>query len=406
MKSHLCVTHATPHSTNQNRQGSILVLTAMTLVMVFAFTAFAIDIGYILMTENELQTCADSAAMAAAAVLGNGDSSDQSNARQMAIEYSNLNSSNSQVVLNEADIQFGNWDSETKSFTVSNSSPNSIQVTTQRSTLRNNPLPLFFAPIIGHQFADVTATSIVTVPPSEGGPQFRFLLDDEMFDSDEEDIEDLADSLGKDSDEILYDNNNDGFIDLPAGAQLELPTGQEGDEGMFDITSYDGAFPFQEDTYYTMTDFLAESTALEDILDTRKLQDVEWKKSNAPQKKLKGNKVLDPVTGVDPMDSHSAIRALPDPDTISLSPLYKSDVSMAETDTSKYGSPAANLQGERRGLVAYKIISSRNNPAGGSYLPMLTVEIVDPNDIDFGEVTMDGSGGGSSSSSSSPQLVY
>ena len=71
------------------------------------------------------------------------------------------------------------------------------------------------------------------------------------------------------------------------------------------------------------------------------------------------------------MDSHADILSLPNLDSVYVSPLYKSDISglegikMIETDPTVYGSPAANLQGEKRGLVAFKIISSRNNPDGG-----------------------------------------
>jgi hypothetical protein len=81
------------------------------------------------------------------------------------------------------------------------------------------------------------------------------------------------------------------------------------------------------------------------------------------------------------MDSHSELLNLPDPDIVYVSPVFKSDVSMAETDPSKYGSPAANLQGERRGLVAYRIIDATANSNGGSYLPDLTIEVLSPVDI-------------------------
>ena len=167
-----------------------------------------------------------------------------------------------------------------------------------------------------------------------------------------------------------------------------LPEKGVGDEALLDTASYEDAFPFTLDSPYTAIDLLAEGTALEDLLGTQDLEDVEWTSSNAPHPELNGSKVLDPVPGVGPMDSHADILSLPDPDNVLLSPLFKNDVSMTELDPSKYGAPAGNLQGERRGLVAFKILSARLNPDGGSYLPLLTIEIIDPGTIDLSDVTL------------------
>lgn len=68
-----------------------------------------------------------------------------------------------------------------------------------------------------------------------GSSQFRFLLDDELIDSDVPTIEALAQKLGVPSDQLISDMDGDGFIDIPPGSVLELPTGQVGDEGLFDI---------------------------------------------------------------------------------------------------------------------------------------------------------------------------
>ncbi len=59
-----------------------------------------------------------------------------------------------------------------------------------------------------------------------------------MFDSDVPAIEELGRELNMDPDsELLWDNDGDGFIDMPAGVVLELPTGQIGDEGLFEVGS-------------------------------------------------------------------------------------------------------------------------------------------------------------------------
>ena len=104
------------------------------------------------------------------------------------------------------------------------------------------------------------------------------------------------------------------------------------------------------------------------------------------------------------MDSHQDILNLPSPDAILVSPVFKSDASMAETDPSKYGSPAANLQGERRGLMAWRVLSSRPNPAGGSYLPLITILVIDPATIDLTQVGQS-SGGTGSTTTMRPTIV-
>ena len=62
---------------------------------------------------------------------------------------------------------------------------------------------------------------------------------------------------------------------------------------------------------------------------------------------------------------------------------FKSDVSMTETEPSDYGSPAANLQGRRRGLLAHRIISTRSNSDGSS--PLITIQVISPAGIEVPE---------------------
>ena len=384
-----------------HRSGQITLIMAAITTALFGFAALALDLGYIALTKSQMKNAADASVHACAGWMFDNGMDDLEAARAVAVQYAQINMVNAGTVLAEDDVVFGVWDTETRTFTETNDSINAVKVTVQRSQANGNPVPLFFAAVWGHTEANMSAAAVAMVPLSSGGPEFKYLLDDEMFDSDVTTIEDLANQLGEDSDDIISDLDGDGFIDLPAGEQLELPTGQVGDEGMFDTTSWEGAFPFTTNSIYTQVDFLAEGTELQDILQTQELQDVEWESGEAPHEELEGNKVLDPVTGIDPMDSHQDILDLPDPNVIYISPVFKSDVSMAETDPSKYGSPAANLQGERRGLVAYKIISARPNPDGGSYLPLVTIEIVDPSTIDIENLDPGGSGGSGSRGASS-----
>ena len=83
----------------ENRRGAITVLAAFLMVVMLAFVALGIDIGYIAVARTELQRTADSAAMASAwEMLGQERllGADQMNAvysraRAKAAEYAQLN---------------------------------------------------------------------------------------------------------------------------------------------------------------------------------------------------------------------------------------------------------------------------------------------------------------------------
>src|SRR5215216_6691847 len=83
----------------QDRQGSVLVITTLLLVVMLTFLAFAIDIGYLQLARVELQQSADAAALAACAELvddeaiaGSPDLTDEvSSARTYAVTYAGLN---------------------------------------------------------------------------------------------------------------------------------------------------------------------------------------------------------------------------------------------------------------------------------------------------------------------------
>lgn len=384
------------------RRGALLIWAALCLIIVMGFLAFTVDFGYIVVTDQELQNAADAGALSGARALPNGRAA----AADAAIEWSAKNTAANESVstMVDEDVEMGLWDDAKSTFTAlpdnSPQSPNAVRVTCRMSAARGNALKLFFAPVLGIDSANLAASAIAKTSTSDHS--FRFLIDDEMFDTDEPAIENLAEKLGTTPDSLLTDGNEDGFIDIPGGKTLELSTGQVGDEALFDTQSYPEAFPFGESTSYTHTDFLAEGTALEAELGTNDLQDVEWTGADAPHFDFIGKKVLDPVPGADPMAKHSQILALPNPDVTHVSPVFKSDVAMQERDPSKYGSPTANLQGERRGLVAFQIISARPNPKGESYLPLLTIRIVDPATIDVKNGVRPSAG---TSGSSKPRLV-
>lgn len=152
------------------RRGSIIVLAAIFLVVVFAFAAFSIDIGYIVVANADLQNAADAAAMSGAGHLRNGP--DQARAYAITLAANN-SSTNDNVVIAESDIELGTWDEDTATFTLlaaaDESKADSVRVTCSRTQARGNPIGLFFAPVLGRNNADISATATAHVKPIRCG---------------------------------------------------------------------------------------------------------------------------------------------------------------------------------------------------------------------------------------------
>jgi Flp pilus assembly protein TadG len=189
----------------QRRKGAILILAALVMIPVFAFVALSVDFGYVLVMKARLINAADAAALAAAQELHLSEGQSRGLAKNTALEVARANPEGSNNGLLQSDIVFGHWDPLEYSFTASNNLPNAVQITTRRSQLNGNALPLFFAPVIGHSVADVSATAIAAIP-SAADPA-PFLIDADLLDTDVPSIEDLADLLGVDPEVLLSDGD-------------------------------------------------------------------------------------------------------------------------------------------------------------------------------------------------------
>jgi Flp pilus assembly protein TadG len=149
---------------NHNRRGTILILFAFVMIVIMGLLAFTIDLGHIVVTESELQNAADAAAMSGARGLKDGSTA----ACAAAKSWAAMNIVAGQPIeLDDADIEIGIWDTTNATFTPWSSSssqqPNAVRVTCSRTTAKGNPLPLFFAPILGTSHADVKASATAKV---------------------------------------------------------------------------------------------------------------------------------------------------------------------------------------------------------------------------------------------------
>ncbi|MCA9090766.1 MAG: Tad domain-containing protein [Planctomycetaceae bacterium] len=167
--------------------GNTLVLAASSLVMLFGFTAFAVDVGYITLTKAELQKTADAAVLAATLELyegwGSGATISQSqaaaNARQAAAEVAAANRSAgnlSTYVDSQRDVRLGNlqWNSVAGEWvkTWDVGPYNLAEVTVRRdqpgSSQGDGPLDLFFAKIIGHENANLRVSATAAIQAGIG----------------------------------------------------------------------------------------------------------------------------------------------------------------------------------------------------------------------------------------------
>jgi Flp pilus assembly protein TadG len=157
--------------TRRKRRGAIVILACILLIMMFAFVAFAVDIGLMVTTQAELQNAADSSALSGARVLRNSPGQARVAARTLAEAN---DAAGEQVSLNPGeDVEIGNWDKDTATFTVltgaGENQGNAVRVTCRRTAERGNPLNLFFAQLLGKGSADLTTVAIARMGVSKCG---------------------------------------------------------------------------------------------------------------------------------------------------------------------------------------------------------------------------------------------
>jgi len=146
----------------RKRNGNILVLSAVLMVLLMAMLAFAVDLGYLYVARNEMQRSADAAALAGAwelldegALSGNGSVSTlDSNARAEAAQFAALNPILQAVPsLDQQDIVVGFLANPSDPAIAIDQSgvnvPNTVWVRVRRNSTQNGAVPLFMAKVLG-----------------------------------------------------------------------------------------------------------------------------------------------------------------------------------------------------------------------------------------------------------------
>jgi len=171
-----------PSSRAAKRRGAVAPLVALLTVFLLGMVAFGVDVGWMVLTNSELQNAADSAAMAGVKSLMDGyveyNLPNQTSAQQAAtLAAATTNASNqavtyaayhtaggvSNLVLKTSDIHFGFTDASGTYTSPYSGFPNTIKVTMRRDSTANGSLNLFFAPVLGAKNSNLTASAAATM---------------------------------------------------------------------------------------------------------------------------------------------------------------------------------------------------------------------------------------------------
>jgi Flp pilus assembly protein TadG len=151
----------------RDRRGVAMVTVLVALVALIAAGALAIDVGLVWAARTQLQNATDAAALAGGANLidKSGPSVTLTDAEAAVLDQAGLNPSVAApggVVVDTADITYGHWDLDTRTFdpSVDLSDPeavNAVDVVTRSDGAINSPVPAFMARILGRQSFAVQA---------------------------------------------------------------------------------------------------------------------------------------------------------------------------------------------------------------------------------------------------------
>lgn len=156
---------------HRRRRGNVLALTTVLMVVLIAFVALAVDVGYLLNVRSELQRTADAAAIAACWELVDRDGQAGNNnvtnltdsARGKAVQFAGLNKVGSAAPeLAGDDVTVGYMadpsnPAEPLVAAPGGMLPNAVQVRVQRTSAQNGEVPLFFARVLGMDQSAVQA---------------------------------------------------------------------------------------------------------------------------------------------------------------------------------------------------------------------------------------------------------
>ena len=148
----------------RSRRAVVLILAVILMVMIFAFVAFAIDLGYMALVRTQLQNTADAASLAAAAYIPNDTAAASNEAKRFA-GYEMAAGKN--ITSESVKVDFGAWDSRYRQFNTTPQPGNAVRVTVERGINKGGEVPLFFAPVLGIKTVNCSASAVAMTNPRD-----------------------------------------------------------------------------------------------------------------------------------------------------------------------------------------------------------------------------------------------
>ena len=146
-------------SRHERREGSIIVLSAILMIVFISIAALAVDLGYINNVQTELDRAVDAAALASAGNLIDGVQA----ATTAAEQYVSLNSVGSGISNDDVDVEVGQWNDDTQSFVPSTTLPSAVRVVASR----NDQRPLFFGRALNRDAFPIHSEAVAMFQPRD-----------------------------------------------------------------------------------------------------------------------------------------------------------------------------------------------------------------------------------------------
>lgn len=145
---------------NPDRRGNFAVIFTALITVLLSFAALAIDVSYIRNCRMQLTNAVDAAAHAA--LLEYRRSSSEGAAVLVAQSVAASNKVGGKpVTVDPADVVFGSWDYDTRTFSAGGTFINAVQVNASRDgTSSDGPIDLFLAPIMGIETATADSSAV------------------------------------------------------------------------------------------------------------------------------------------------------------------------------------------------------------------------------------------------------
>ncbi len=150
--------------------GSVTHFAAVLTVVITLFAGFAVDPTNAWRHRNILRTAADATSRAGVIELSKLssttlDAETKADLRDDLLELANANllAVSRDIAITSSDILFGTWDSDTSSFTETDTQVDAVQVTATRSAQNSSPVPTFFLRLASRDNWNIQEISIAAI---------------------------------------------------------------------------------------------------------------------------------------------------------------------------------------------------------------------------------------------------